>query len=372
MRLADFILSDMEAILTRWEAFAATSMPAAARMNALALRDHAQQILEAVVADLRTTQSRDAQEAKSMGLAPKITGATETAAQTHALLRANSGFDIRQLAAEYRALRASVLSRWMDDSQAEAPHLDDIIRFNEAIDQALAESVDFFSTQVEQARDLLLGMLGHDLRTPLQSIQMTAHYLAALHAGEKVSEAAGRLINSGARMKALLDDLLDFNRTRFGLGIDIARTRVDLGILLADEVTELRAAHPDHPVELEVRGDCRGMWDGRRVEQLLTNLVTNAMKYGTPHALVRLILSGDEKDVRIDVINSGPAIDPVVLARIFEPLNRGAQPASADGSLGLGLYIAQEIAKGHGGEITARSAASETIFTARLPRFPTV
>ena len=114
------------------------------------------------------------------------------------------------------------------------------------------------------------------------------------------------------------------------------------------------------------------MWDGRRVEQLLMNLVTNAMKYGTPRALVRVILSGDEKDVRIDVINSGPAIDPAILARIFEPLNRGAQPASADGGLGLGLYIAQEIAKGHGGEITARSAASETIFTARLPRFPTV
>src|SRR5215203_3570082 len=115
---------------------------------------------------------------------------------------------------------------------------------------------------------------------------MTARYLAALHAGDKVSEAAGRLINSGARMKALLDDLLDFNRTKLGLGIDIARTHVDLGILSAEEVTELRGAHPDHPLELEVSGDCRGMWDGRRVEQLLTNLVTNAMKYGTQRALV--------------------------------------------------------------------------------------
>ena len=370
MRLADFILSDMEAILTRWEAFAATSMPAAAHMNSLALRNHAQQILEAVVADLRTTQGREAQEAKSMGLAPKIIGASETAAQTHAFLRAKSGFDIRQLAAEYRALRASVLSRWMVDCQAEAPHLDDIIRFNEAIDQALAESVDFFSTQVDQARNLLLGILGHDLRTPLQSIQMTAHYLAALHAGDKVSAAASRLINSGARMKALLDDLLDFNRTKLGLGINIARTHVDLGILFADQVEELRGAHPDHPVELEVRGDCNGMWDGHRLEQLVANLVANAMKYGTPRALVRVVVTGEEKDVRIDVTNSGPPIDPVVLERMFEPLARGAQEASTEGSLGLGLYIAQEIAKGHGGEITARSAASETTFTARLPRFP--
>ena len=241
----------------------------------------------------------------------------------------------------------------MDDCHPEAPHLDDIIRFNEAIDQALAESIDFFSAQVDQARNLLLGTLGHDLRTPLQSIQMTARYLAALNAGDKVSDAAARLINSGSRMKALLDDLLDFNRTRLGLGIDIARTQVDLGILLAAQVEELRAAHPEHPLELEVRGDCNGMWDGRRLEQLLANLAANAMKYGTPRVPVRIVVTGDESDVRLEVINIGTPIDPVILDQIFEPLNRGDQRASADGSLGLGLYIAREIVKGHGGEITA-------------------
>ncbi len=370
MRLSDFIVRDMEGILTRWEAFAATSLPAAARMNSLALRNHAQQILEAVVADLRTSQSREAQAAKSMGLAPKILAAPETAAQTHALLRAKSGFDIRQLAAEYRALRASVLSRWLDDCPSEATHLDDVIRFNEAIDQALVESIDFFTAQVDQGRNLLLGTLGHDLRTPLQSIQMTARYLAALNAGDKVSDAATRLINSGARMKTLLDDLLDFNRTRLGLGIGISRTHVDLRSLFADQVKELRSAHPDHPLQLEVQGDCLGMWDGHRLEQLLANLVVNAMKYGAPRALVRVVVAGEENDVRLEVINSGPAIDPAMLGEIFEPLRRGAQHASTDGSLGLGLYIAAEIAKAHGGEITARSAGSETTFTARLPRFP--
>ena len=370
MRLADFILHDMDGILARWEAFAATRLPAAARMNSLSLRDHARQILEAVVADLRTSQSAEAQAAKSMGLAAKASGAPETAAQTHALLRAGSGFDIRQLAAEYRALRSSVLSRWMADCHPEAPHLDDIIRFNEAIDQALAESVDFFSAQVDQARNLLLGTLGHDMRTPLQSIQMTARYLAALNAGHKVSDAAARLINSGARMKALLDDLLDYNRTRLGLGIEIARTQVNLGNLLVAQVEELRAAHPEHSLTLEVRGDCNGMWDGRRLEQMLANLVANAMKYGTPRAPVHIVITGNESDVRLEVINIGSPIDPAVLDLIFEPLNRGEQRGSTDGSLGLGLYIAREIVKAHGGEITARSDDSETIFTARLPRFP--
>lgn len=160
MRLADFILHDMETILVQWEAFAGTLLPAAANMQALALRDHAQQILQAVAKDLSTAQTREAQAEKSMGRAPTLSGAPETAAQTHALLRARSGFNIRQLAAEYRALRASVLRLWMDDCQPDTPHLDDIIRFNEAIDQALAESVDLFSEQVDQARNLLLGCSG--------------------------------------------------------------------------------------------------------------------------------------------------------------------------------------------------------------------
>ena len=201
MRLADFILRDMESIVAQWEAFAATLLPAAANMQSLALQDHAQQILQAVAKDLSTVQTREAQAEKSMGRAPLLIGAPETAAQTHALLRARGGFDINQLAAEYRALRASVLRLWMDDSRPDAPHPDDVIRFNEAIDQALAESVDFFSAQVEQARNLLLGMLGHDMRSPLQTVQITATYLAALNAGEKVSGAAARLIRSGARIE---------------------------------------------------------------------------------------------------------------------------------------------------------------------------
>jgi signal transduction histidine kinase len=371
MRLADFILRDMELILAQWEAFAGTLLPAAAHMKSLALRDDAQQILEAVAKDLSTSQTREAQAEKSMGRAPKLIDAPETAAQTHALLRARGGFDINQLAAEYRALRASVLRLWMDECHPKAPDLDDIIRFNEAIDQALAESVGFFSAQVDQARNLLLGMLGHDMRSPLQTIQMTATYLAALNAGEKVSEAASRLINSGARMHALLDDMLDFNRTRLGLGINIAPTNVDLAKLFADELNLVQATHPDHRVELEVVGDVQGVWDGRRLQQLLGNLVLNAFKYGTPDAPVRVVVTDEAAVVRFEVKNSGPAIERLTLDRIFDPLNRGPEHENrydADGNLGLGLYIAREIAKAHGGEIEARSDETETVFAVRLPR----
>jgi signal transduction histidine kinase len=370
MRLADFILRDMESIVAQWEAFAATLLPAAANMQSLALQDHAQQILQAVAKDLSTVQTREAQAEKSMGRAPLLIGAPETAAQTHALLRARGGFDINQLAAEYRALRASVLRLWMDDSRPDAPHPDDVIRFNEAIDQALAESVDFFSAQVEQARNLLLGMLGHDMRSPLQTVQITATYLAALNAGEKVSGAAARLIRSGARMQALLDDMVDFNRTRLGLGIYIAPTDIDLAQIFAEELDQLRVVHPDREVDLDVADECTGVWDGRRLQQLLGNLVLNAIRYGASDAPVRVSVTVDEAEVRFEVKNRGPAIERSALSRIFDPLQRGLndQDKNAGSSLGLGLYIAREIAKAHGGDINVQSDESETVFAVRLPR----
>jgi signal transduction histidine kinase len=362
----------MEAILARWESFAGTLLPAAANMTRVALRDHARQILEAAAKDLTTYQSIAAQSEKSMGRAPVAIDAKETAAQTHALLRAQSGFDINQLAAEYRALRASVLGLWIASQGAKNSHTDDdIIRFNEAIDQALAESIAFFSAQMDQARNLLLGMLGHDMRSPLQTILMTAHFLASLNAGETVSEAATRLINSGARMKALLDDLLDFNRTKLGLGINIAPTETELASLVSGELDLMRGAHPQHRLELQAAGNTQGCWDGKRLQQLLSNLVGNAVKYGAESEPVQVLVSDEGNTVLLEVKNRGPAIAPSVLSQIFDPLVRGPQQQEgADSSLGLGLYIAREIARAHGGDIQARSDEMETVFAVRLPRDP--
>ena len=280
MRLAQFITRNIETILEQWEAFAATRLPAAEHMKPLELRDHAKEILQAIAIDLSMPQTGEEQAAKSKGLAPGMFRAPETAAQTHAILRAKSGFDIQQLASEYRALRASVLRLWTDTCPSEASALDDVMRFNEAIDQALAESIGFFSAQVEQSRNLLLGMLGHDMRNPLQTIQMTAQYLARLNGGPDISKAAARLISGGAQMQALLDDLMDFSRSQLGLGIRVRPSKANLEAVCVDEVEQIRAAHPGHEVQLKVSGDCRGEWDGRRVQQLLRNLTVNAIKYG--------------------------------------------------------------------------------------------
>jgi len=370
LRLAEFITRDMEAILREWETFAATRLPAASSMSPLALRDHAKQILQAIADDLSTFQSRTAQIAKSQGEVPRSVDAPATAAETHAVLRAQSGFDINQLTAEYRALRSSVLRLWSDAFDPQSSSFEDAIRFNEAIDQALAESIAFFTAQVDHARNLVLGMLGHDMRTPLQIIILTARHLEMLNAGKEVATSADYLISSTSRIKALVDDLLDVSGFNLGVGIRIAPAQVDLAALFAEQLRQLRRLYADRLLEFEVHGPVSGHFDGARLQRVLDNLVVNAIKYGAPDAPVRIIITGEAEEVRLEVVNSGPDIEGSVLAQLFEPLNRGthASRMSTDGSLGLGLYIAREIARAHGGDIAVRSSNRETVFTVRLPR----
>ena len=332
------------------------------------LRDHAKQILEAVCKDLSSPQTREAQDLKGRGLAPPPLDARETAAQTHALLRARNGFDINEMASEYRALRASVLGLWTDDGDPHATDLQDMVRFNEAIDQAICESVAFFSAEQERARNLLLGILGHEMRTPLNAIQLTAHHLKSLNAGDNVSVAAAMLVRSGARMRALLDDLTDFNRQRLGLGLYISPSESDLKQILEEEIKELRAAYPTQDIELDLSGNLQGRWDAARLQQVISNLVVNALKYGKPGGTVRVVANGGDGDVSLTVKNEGEPIAPSTLSGLFDPLRRGPERASDDASLGLGLFICAEVAKAHGGEIHATSDESGTAFVVRLPR----
>ena len=372
MRLAEFITDNMEAILAEWEAFAASVLKAGANMTSLALRDHAPAILDAVVKDITAAQTREAQAEKSKGRAPRTLGSPATAAQTHAVLRAQSGFDINQLVAEYRALRASVLRLWIDASPLGEGSGQEIIRFNEAIDQAIAESVGDFHAQVEQSRNLFLGMLGHDMRTPLNAIVATASLLTALNAGEKVSTAAARLIRSGASMRVLLDDLVDFNRTHLGLGIKVVRTDIDLAEELGGEVEQLRSVYPDRRIDFAVTGDAVGYCDGGRLKQVLRNLVANAVVHGSPDTAIRVALVGEEAEIRLKVINQGPTIDPLFQTQLFDPLKRGlVQPSSREyDGLGLGLFIVRELVRAHGGRVEVRSDSTEgeTTFTVILPR----
>lgn len=371
MKLSSFILSEIDSIAAEWEVFAAAQLPAAAQMGSLALRDHVEQILKAIAKDILTAQTSDEQSEKSKGRAARLREAPNTAAETHALLRAESGFSINQMAAEYRALRASVLSLWTKKSEPTALDPQEMIRFNEAIDQAVAESVAFFNARVDHERNLLLGMLGHDMRSPLNVIQLTATYLSTVDAGTNVATCVARLLKSASSLKALLDDLLDFNRTKLGLGITISPAAVDLAEAFSAELEQLRVANAGRSIVLEANGDVSGVWDINRLNQLLDNLVGNAFKYGAFSSPVKVVLSGLPGEVKVAVHNHGAKIEPSTLAQIFEPLKRGLDGqlvSGTDGSMGLGLYIAREIATAHGGDIAAKSDENETVFTVRLPR----
>jgi signal transduction histidine kinase len=172
-------------------------------------------------------------------------------------------------------------------------------------------------------------------------------------------------------MQALLDELVDFNRTKLGLGLKVSVSYVDMAEVIGNEVEQLRGAYPNRQIEMTVSGDTRGRWDGARVQQLVRNLVSNAIKYGYPDTPVRLALRGDETEVRLKVTNNGPAIDQSVLARIFDPLERasplGDGRDTKDG-LGLGLFIVREIAAAHGGEIEVHCDGGQTTFAVLFPR----
>ena len=371
MRLGEFILHDMDGILQEWDEFAATHIPAAAKMTPEAVRDHAKQILTVVAKDLSTPQTKQAQADKSKGLAPEKVGDPETAAETHAVLRAGSGFDINELAAEYRALRASVLRRWMEACRSEDLSLEDVVRFNEGIDQAISESIEYFTAQVDRTRNLVLAMLSHDMRNPLAAIALTASYLANLNAGGNVAKAASLLTGASKELMVLLDDMVDLKRIILGLGISIALADVDLATVFADELELLRGAHPGRQLELEVVGDARGRWDGPRLRRVLRNLVSNAIKYGAPDAPVRTVIVGDATDVRFGVTNSGPTIERSALEQIFDPFTRCFAAGLGnvnDASLGLGLFIVREVARAHGGEVAVHSAEGVTVFDVLLPR----
>jgi len=367
MRLADFIDAEMEAILSRWEEFARTLLPAASNLDNLALRDHAEAILRAVCADLRTPQTRLEQERKSFGEGPAP--ATETAAQLHAVLRAMSGFSIRQLVSEYRALRASVLRLYFDREGNHVTQISDVGRFNEAIDQAVAESVDYFTAEVDRWRNIFLGVLGHDLRGPLNSIQLTAKLISLNHPSPDLEAQIDRLVRSGQRMAELLDDLLDFNRVSMGGRLEVDPRPADLVETCWQEVEMQRSAHPSARIEFDAPGTCPGVWDVSRIRQAVGNLIGNAIKYGDDGA-VRVAVQCEAEHVRVHVDNHGPTLEEAELDLIFDPLFRGSAGASNKdpGHLGLGLFIVRQAAEAHGGTVEVHSANRQTRFSIVLPR----
>jgi hypothetical protein len=377
MRLAKFITSNLEEILVEWEAFAASLLGPGHGMTSLALRDHATQILLAIAEDIESNQTELEQDYKSKGFV-SIAEATRTAAMTHGALRYLAGFDLRQLAAEFRALRASVLRLWLKHGNDANTAFYEITRFNEAIDQALAESIANYSDEVARSRDTFLAILGHDLRSPLAAIANSSLYLATpglLPRGAPL-DAARRINVSAAKMAAMIRDLLEYTRTRLGRAIPISPEPESMERVCRAALDEIRAAHPERLFQLETSGELEGRFDGERLQQVLSNLLNNAVQHGTASLPITLSAHGEADKITLRVKNYGRPIPADQLQVIFNPLVQIPPPAEEvhEGNgpatnLGLGLYIAREIVAMHGGTIVAESSDEDgTVFSARLPR----
>ena len=215
--------------------------------------------------------------------------------------------------------------------------------------------------ELARARELLIGVLGHDLRVPLAAVSIGAEQL--LH-DETLSPAGQRtalaILASARRAARMTAELLDFARVRFAGGIPIHRVRGDLQPVLEKVIAELRAVYLSVPIDLRIDGDCRGSWDADRTAQVMANLVGNAIDHGREGARVDVRLEGRLDAVTLEVRNAAHTVDGASLEEIFSPFRQG----SGSVGLGLGLFIAREVVRAHGGTVTA--SAAEGVFAIRV------
>lgn len=374
MKLSDFIIKHMEDILTEWEVFAREIQPASGDMSPEALRDHGKQILQAIASDINTQQDakRQVKKSKGGGDDPPDTG---SAAGEHGADRHATGFTMPQLISEYRAMRASVLRLWLPrPGSASASSSAEMIRFNEAIDQALAESAVTFSEQAARVRDTFLAILGHDLRSPLATMAMAGEHLTRPGQPEEATLLiGGRVKRSAATMASMVHDLLEYARNQLGSAMPISPRFADVEDICQAALDNASAAHPDCEFRLQASGQLLGDFDPDRLQQVFANLLTNAAQYRGKDHSVTVIARGGADEVTVQVKNFGPPIPPESLAAIFDPLVQLADTsqhrARSSTSLGLGLFISREITVAHGGTITVESDLDAgTIFTVRIPR----
>ena len=375
IRLGTFIREDAVQIIDEWTGFAGTRIPAGDGMTVLALEDHVDEILSFIADDLESPQTGSEQVRKAQGDGAKAGGRIRrSAAEIHAELRLNDGFDIDQMVSEYRALRACVVKLWgVGNRSLDDTDFADLIRFNEAIDQAVAESISHYTKTLDHSRSLFLGILGHDLRNPIGAASISAERIAGLGPlNDKQTAMATGIRDYAVRAMRTLDDLLDLTRVQFGSDLPIFRETMDMSLLSRQLVDEMQASHPGRTITLETTGNTEVDWDILRMGQVLSNLIGNAIAHGFEDTPVEVAVEGRPKEVVLSVRNHGLPIPQDRMRMVFDSLIRGdedrQQPAGST-HLGLGLYITRKIVGAHGGTIGVTSSAHDgTSFTVSIPR----
>ena len=400
MRLTDFILTNVEPILVAWESFARGIWPASLTDPAhdpATLRDDAAAILLSIAEDMRSAQTSSQQSAKSKGTGPATTeGKSLNRASTrHGSDRFGCGFDLPTVIAEYRALRASVLQLWRESGpQPDLSDLDDLTRFNESIDQSLTEAVRSYTEKVERdrlvlleneraarndaemanrAKDLFLATLSHEMRTPLNAI---VGWLTILRlpgqAEEHLAEGLEVIERNTKAQVQLIEDVLDVSRIVSGkLRLEI--TDCDLSEAITAGIDVVRPAAEAREISLDVRLDpsaTHAACDPTRIQQIVWNLLTNAIKFSSRGSAVRVTLSRERSRYEIGVSDDGQGISPDLLPYVFDRFRQAdSSTRRRFGGLGLGLSIVKHLVEMHGGTVEAQSAGEGhgATFLVRLP-----
>lgn len=246
----------------------------------------------------------------------------------------------------------------------ELRHRDDLIESQHAaLDEAKAALEQ--AAEANRTKDLYLGVLGHDLRNPLSAILLSSRMLLMRSSLiEDDRRTLNRIARNAERMATLIRDILDYARKQAPGGLPVVPRPVDMGEVCASMIEELGLLYAGRNIELETRGTLKGEWDRGRIEQVLSNLLGNALQHG--EGTITVMAEGREEDVLLRVRNFGGAIADAELPLLFEPFRRGSGSKSG---LGLGLYIVREIMRAHGGSIDVASSEREgTVFTTRWPR----
>ena len=372
MKLAHFIKKHKEDITSEWVEFAEENIDCVKELNMEEVRDHILQMLNRIVESMETSENNDEQEEKSKGN-QKMGSGESRAANQHGEQRADVGFDLMELSSEFRALRASVLRLWEANGKSKKPetNFQDMIRFNEAIDELWMISLKQFDHKVDQSKNWFMGTLGHDLRNPLaaiagvQSILKLSNNLSA-----KERSLIGHSESSVKRMKELIDNLLELTRLRLGNGMPINKTPLDLKEQTENIVQELKLSNPHDEIIIESSGPVEGEWDAMRLDQLMTNLITNALRYKNPGSPVTVSVSKKGNEAFFKVHNTGEPLSKSIKKMISTGLvtKTDGDPTNKD-SYGLGLYIVKAIVDGHKGQLKVISTEkSGTTFKITLPR----
>jgi signal transduction histidine kinase len=364
MRLAEFIRQNQAKIGVAWDQFARKLTSFAQGLDLPSLRDDLDAILQAIANDIESpAAAKSPAEANENDAAPR---ALDQIVAKHAQMRVSQGFNLRHVAAEYRALRASVLNLYAENEAAN-PEMGDILRFDDAIDQALAEILRHHEESITQYTTRFLAILAHDLRNPLHTLGLAGTSLE--HQGVQAG-TVGRIKRCVQQANRLVDDLAVFVRSRLANALPLTKSATDLRELCQQVLEDACESHGDRSFNLTVEGNVSGSWDSVRLVQALSNLIGNAAVHGTERDIEVKIHEEDHSWVIVQVTSQGNPIPPGKLASIFEPLVQMDEKSSASlSSLGLGLFIAREIVTAHGGTIDVDSSLEDgTTFTIRLPR----